>query len=275
MQFRRGIENSAAIVGSMRFKLYASMLSVVAILLVSSIISVLEYTRMSNYVTDLVASDINNINTASRLQEMSNSYNLEILARIGDDTSASIPDFNDLYFMSYCDSLRTNVSSVTVSNLADSVLYSYSAYMLTSLELENVLMSDFINSRTWYFERLQPRYERLRMDIDALSTAIHKDLVKNSATFERGYSRSIIPGIVAVGAGILLVLMLLFFLLSGYVNPIYKMLAQLDAYRMNDKKYSYHFDGDDQLTALNEGISELTSENQMLRKRISAFKNNK
>jgi len=257
---------------SMRMKLFASMFSVVAILLVSSVISTLEYTRMSSYVTDLVANDIRNINTAGHLQEMSNSYNLAILSVIGDDTSASVPDFDDNYFKSYCDSLRTSLSSPAVRTLADSVLYSYSAYMLTSMELENVLMSDFIDSRSWFFERLQPRYERLRRDIDALTTSIHSDLAANSATFERGYSRSVIPGTVAVGAGILLVILLLFFILSGYVNPIYKMLTFLDAYRSSDKKYTYTFEGDDQLAELNRGISELAAENQTLRKRIADLK---
>ena len=71
--------------------------------------------------------------------------------------------------------------------LTDSVLYSYSAYMLTSLELEQVINSDFIDSRTWYFERLQPSFNRLSGYIDALSQAMYDDLtitfnVKTSAS---------------------------------------------------------------------------------------------
>lgn len=76
----------------------------------------------------------------------------------------------------------------------------------------------------------------------------------------------------AVGVGLLLVLMLLFFILSDYVNPVYKMLDSLKAYRANDKKYNYKFDGDDQLAELNEDITELANENQLLRQRITALK---
>ena len=158
-----------------------------------------------------------------------------------------------------------------VKPLADSVMSSYSAYMLTSLELEDVLESDFIDSRSWYFERLQPRYDRLRTDLNTLSEAIYQDLAKNSATFEGGFYRSIIPGIVAVGVGLLLVVMLLFFLLAFYVNPLYKMLDGLNAYRSQDKKYSVKFDGDDQLTQLNDGISELANENRQFRSRIKSM----
>lgn len=256
---------------SMRAKLVLSLSSIAAILLLSSLISVMEYTSMSNYVSDLIADDISSINVANRLADMSNTYNLQILEVIGDETSLRVPDFDDEYFKSHCDSLRMSVASNQVRPLADSVMYSYSAYMLTSLELEDVMQSDFIDSRSWYFERLQPRFERLRADMDQLSSSIYKDLERNSATFERGFYRSVIPGIVAVGVGLLLVLMLLFFLLAFYVNPLYRMLAGLDAYRAQDKKYSVKFDGDDELVRLNEGISELANENRQFRSRIKTL----
>lgn len=256
---------------SMRAKLILSLSSIAAILLLSSLISVMEYSSMSNYVSDLIADDISSINVANRLADMSNTYNLQILEVIGDETSLRVPDFDDGYFKSHCDSLRMKVASNQVRPMADSVMYSYSAYMLTSLELEDVIQSDFIDSRSWYFERLQPRFERLRYDMDQLSSAIYKDLEKNSATFESGFYRSVIPGIVAVGVGLLLVVMLLFFLLAFYVNPLYRMLDGLDAYRARDKKYSVKFDGDDELVRLNEGISELANENRQFRSRIKTI----
>ena len=98
---------------------------------------------------------------------------------------------------------------------------------------------------------------------------MYGELKKNSLTFQRGFYRSIIPGTVAVGVGLLLIMMLLFFVLAYYVNPIYKMLSGLDAYRSSNKKYTYDFDGDDQLSELNDGISEIIVENQQLRKRLA------
>lgn len=258
---------------SMRAKLTLSLMSIAAILLISCIISYIEYSSMTNYVSGLVADDINSINEARKLADMSNSYNLQMLAVIGDDTSASLPDFDDNYFLSHCELLRGSLASEEVRSRADSVMYSYSAYMLTSLEADNVLMSDFIDSRSWYFERLQPRFQRLQKDIDNLSNAIFADLKANSATFERGFYRSAIPGLVAVGVGILLVFMLMFFVNAYYVTPLNRMLDALNSYRSNDKKYTYKFEGDDELQELNTGIAEISSENQDLRRRITALRN--
>ena len=258
---------------TLKLKIILSLSAIAVMLLISSIISVIEYRAMSTYVSSLIADNIHSINMAQELSEASNTYNLDILAVIGDDNLNSLPDFDQKAFLAHCDSLKKSLSSVRMVPLADSVLYAYSAYMLMSLELPEVLKSDFIDTRTWYFDRLQPRYNRLRSAIDKMNTVIYRDLKKNSANFDRGFYRSIVPGIVAVGVGLLLVLMLMFFILSYYVNPIYKMLDGLNNFRSYNKRYNYTFEGDDQLSELNAGITELTTENLQLRKRLTNLKN--
>mgnify|MGYP007101934344 CR=1 FL=1 len=258
---------------SMRTKLTLSLLAIAVALLASSVISILEYSRMSHYVSDLMADNIKSVGVAQKLSEVSSQYNLGILAVIGDDAVSALPDFHQEEFMAHCDSLRKSLVSDKMLPLTDSVVYAYTAYMLTSMELSDVLQSDFIDTRTWYFERLQPQYKRLNAYIENLDDAIYAELKKNSETFQRGFYRSIIPGTVAVGVGLLLILMLLFFILVYYVNPLYKMLDGLYNYRSFNKKYTYSFEGDDQLSELNDGITELVGENQQLRKRVTDLRN--
>ena len=257
---------------SLKSKMVLALSAIAVVLIVSGIISIVEYKRMSNYVSNMIAEDINSINVAQKLATVTDEYNLQMLAVIGDDSLNSLPDFDQQGFVFYCDSLRSSFSGGNVLPLTDSVLYSYSAYMLTSLELEEVIKSDFIDSRTWYFERLQPSFKRLSGDIDRLSQAMYDDLQANSEEFDSGFHRSIIPVAVAVAVGVLLVLLLMFFIVSYYVNPLNRMLEGLGDYRSMGRRYNYTFDGDDQLAELNEGISELTDENRQYRRRIKLLK---
>lgn len=267
--FRKLVHRIKSFKLSLRAKLTLSLCAIAVALLVSCVISILEYRRMSDYVSELIAEDIMRINVAQRLAEASNTYNLDILAVVGEESVGRLPHFDQQAFINHCDSLKMLLTSIGARPLADSVVYSYSAYMLTSLELRNVLLSDFIDTRSWYFQRLQPRFNRLTSDIGALNNAVYQDLKQNSETFQQGFYRSIVPGMVAVGVGLLLILMLLFFLLVYYVNPLYKMLSGLDHYRACNKKYNYDFEGDDQLRELNAGIRQLVGENQQLQKRLS------
>ena len=257
---------------SMKAKTVLSLSAIAVVLIVTGVISFVEFRRMSNYVSDMIAEDINSINVAQKLAAVTDNYNLQILAVIGDDSLNSLPDFDQQGFVFYCDSLRSSFSGENVLPLTDSVLYSYSAYMLTSLELEQVIQSDFIDSRTWYFERLQPSFKRLSGDIDRLSQAMYDDLQANSEDFDRGFYRSMIPIVVAVLVGVLLVLLLMFFIISYYVNPLNKMLEELTDYRSMGRRYSLSFDGDDQLSELNEGITDLTEENRQYRRRIKLLR---
>ena len=257
---------------SLKAKTVLSLSAIAVVLIVTGVISFVEYRRMSNYVSDMIAEDINSINVAQKLAAVTDNYNLQILAVIGDDSLHSLPDFDQQGFVFYCDSLRSSFSGENVLPLTDSVLYSYSAYMLTSLELEQVIQSDFIDSRTWYFERLQPSFKRLSGDIDRLSQAMYDDLQANSEDFDRGFYRSMIPIVVAILVGVLLVLLLMFFIISYYVNPLNKMLDELTDYRSMGRRYSLAFDGDDQLSDLNEGITDLTEENRQYRRRIKLLR---
>ena len=256
---------------SLKSKMVLALSAIAVVLIVSGIITYVEYQRMSSYVSDMIAEDINSINVAQKLATVTDEYNLQILAVIGDDSLNSLPDFDQQGFVSYCDSLRSSFSGENVLPLTDSVLYSYSAYMLTSLEMEDVIESPF-DSRTWYFERLQPSFRRLSGDIDRLSQAMYDDLQANSEEFDSGFYRSMVPVVVAVTVGIVLVLLLMFFIISYYVNPLNKMLQGLDDYRSMGRRYTYTFDGDDQLAELNEGIADLTDENRQYRRRIKLLK---
>ena len=144
---------------SLRAKIFLSLFSIAVVLLISSIISVMEFRRMSSYISDMVADNIESINAAQKLYDDANSYNLAILSVIGDETSSMLPGFDETSFSSRLDSLRSSAPNSIVAHLADSVQYAYAAYMLTSLELEDVLVSDFIDTRSWY-QQAPPRHRQ-------------------------------------------------------------------------------------------------------------------
>ncbi|MBR6932788.1 MAG: hypothetical protein IKH49_05750, partial [Bacteroidales bacterium] len=49
---------------SLKMKLTLGLSAIAVVLLISSIISILEYRKMSNYVSELIADNINSINVA-------------------------------------------------------------------------------------------------------------------------------------------------------------------------------------------------------------------
>ena len=253
---------------SMKKKLFFSLGSLAMILLLSSVISILEYRRMSDYVSDLIASNIKSINLSQKLADITQEYNDQMLAVVVQNDISLMPDFNLAYFNAQSDSLRSSFTSSKMLPKVDSVVMSFDAFMKTSLKFDEVFLADSVDTGEWFFGSLQPRYTKLRQDLNSLNEVIHEELRNNSADFDAGFYRSIIPGVVSVGAGLLLILLLLYFTMVYYVRPIYRMSDGVDSYRVSGRRYIYEFDGDDQLANINSGLTEIIEENVELKRRL-------
>lgn len=256
----------------MRRKLTFSLGSLAALLLLSGIISIMEYRRMSDYVSELIAANIKSIALSQKLADITEEYNHQMLSVVVQNDISLMPDFNLAHFNAQADSLKNSFTSQTALPMVDSVATSFNEFMLTSLKFDEVFLADNVNTGEWFFGTLQPSYNKFRQDMTVLNDMIHAELRKNSADFDAGFYRSIIPGVVSVGAGLLLILLFFYFVMVYYVNPIYKMSAGVDNYRLSGRRYGYEFDGDDQLTNINCGLSELIEENLELRTRIKALR---
>ena len=257
---------------SMKKKLFFSLGSLAMILLLSGVISILEYRRMSDYVSDLIASNIKSINLSQKLADITQEYNDQMLAVVVQNDISLMPDFNLRYFNSQADSLKNSFTTGQALPMVDSVSLSFNQFMRTSLRFDEVFLADSVDTGEWFFGTLQPCYNSFRQDMAVLNDMIHQELKSNSADFDAGFYRSIMPGVVSVGAGLLLVFLMLYFTMAYYVRPIYRISDGIDTYRKTGRMHSFDFDGDDQIANINDGVTELIEENLELKKRVRALK---
>lgn len=257
---------------SMRRKLFFSLGSIAAILLLSGVISIVEYRRMSSYVSELIAADIKSINLSQRLADITEEYNHQMLSVVVMNDISIMPDFNLQYFNAQADSLKSSFTSKTALPMVDTVATSFNAFMNTSLKFDEVFLADSVDTGEWFFGTLQPCYNKFRNDMGVLNDMIHQELRDNSSDFDAGFYRGIIPGAVSVSAGLLLIILLFYFIMVYYVNPIYKISEGIDNYRISSRRYMFEFEGDDQLANINSGVSELVEENIELKKRLRALR---
>lgn len=252
----------------MRRKLVLALGAIAAILLLSSVISIVEYRRMSSYVSEMIASDIKSINLSQSLADLTQEYNHQMVSVVVQNDISLMPDFNLKQFRFQSDSLMRLLVSDASLILVDSLDASFDAFMNTSLMFDSVFLADSVDTGEWFFGTLQPCYNTLREDIAALNEQIHKELEGNSENFDDGFYRGIMPGIVAIAAGLMLVLLLLYFMMVNYVRPICRISEGIDNYRTLGRRHGYTFDGDDQLANINSGVTELIEENLELKKRV-------
>ena len=241
------------------------------ILLLSCVISFVEFERLSNYVSSVLADNIACVNTSRNLMNISEEYNTYILEQIGSDDS-----FGEIHevagnedFISNFENLKHHFTIEEEKVMADSVQYAFVAYMHVVNELPDIWTSGYTYRREWYFERVQGVYDKLREYIQELTLISQNALAENYYHLHDRFYRSITPIIVAAFVGIILVILFNYFINIFFITPVIKINKGLKSYREYNKGYDVKFDhGRDQMQELNENIKEIIEENRSLKRKL-------
>ena len=252
-------------------KVFLGSMVIGLILLLSCVISFVEFERLSKYVSSVLADNIACVNTSRNLMNISEAYNTYILEQIGENqTIMDVPHFVDNKdFVESFEDLKHHFTMKEEKVMADSVMFAFVAYMHVVNEAPQVWLQGYSQRRDWYFNRLQGVYDKLRDYIQKLTLISQNGLAENYYSLNDRFYRSITPIIVAALVGIILVLLFNYFLNLYLIKPVIKINKGLKSYREYNKGYDVKFDfGRDQMEELNGNIKDIIEENRNLKKKL-------
>ena len=249
-----------------RKKISLGFVGIGSILFLSIIIAVFEFNRMRNSVTDLMKANINSINTSRKLMELTDEYNFILLSRVITD-SALIADeiIYDNRFDNYISSIKNNFTSDIEISVADSLTATYEHYLAVIGETREVMTMTADARKEWYDTKVKLVYNNLRKYKKELGALTQQALADNTNELQEGYYRSIMPGIIAVSAGIILVLLFNYFINLYFISPLLLISKGIKNYREFRKSYNVQFDNDDEIQEINSDVKSIIEENKKLK----------
>lgn len=246
-----------------RKKIFLGFLLIGVTLLLSSIISIFEFVRMRQNISSLVSDNITSLNTSYSLIEITDKYNFAMLESMGAYDQTTLPDITeDTRFSSFLSETTESFLNENEKNMADSVLYAYTAYIHIIHEMPLVWQGGYQERREWYFNRLYPVYRQLRGYLQKLNSLSYDALYANSRHLGETFYRSIMPSVVAVAIGIILVFLFNYFVNKYFITPILLITKGISNFIQYNKRYAVNIDSDDELMTLNENVAELTELNR-------------
>ncbi len=238
------------------------------ILLVSSAISIYEFVRMRNTVSNLINDNISAINTSRLMLEVCDEYNFNLVKGLGDEgEEINIKSKDDTRFRDYLNDVRDKYTTKAERQYADSVRYAYSTYIIVMNDAPTVWKGDYTVRRNWYFNRLYPIYMQLRGYLQNLTHTSQQALADNSKIMSESFYRSIMPGVVAVMVGIILVFLFNYFINKYFINPFNRIAESVKDYIDRRRGYNVLINGDEELEEFSENIRELVETNRRLTKK--------
>jgi len=249
-----------------RKKISMGFVIIGSILFLSSIIAVFEFSRMKSSVTELMTANINSINTSRMLLELTDEYNFILMSRVIIDSSITSAEIlYDDRFDSYIANIKGNFSSENEIAIADSLALYYSKYLLVISNSRGIMSAGIDERKEWYENELKPVFTDLRKYKKELGILTQTALAQNTNKLQEGYYRSIMPGIIAVGVGIVLVLLFNYFINIYFISPILLISRGIKNYKEFRKSYSVQIDNDDEIEELNLEVKTIIEENKKLK----------
>ncbi|MBQ7575924.1 MAG: hypothetical protein IJT26_05245 [Bacteroidales bacterium] len=237
------------------------------ILFFSSIISLYEMRSTNKFVSDVIADNVRGIDAAKELLNIAEENNLSLMAGIDKDfstvDSVRVEDFGTRF-----NELRSSFMTASERRAADSVMYSYAAYMQVVGEAEKVWEFDEFIRREWFFDRLQPVYLKFRGYLSQLTNESEKTLIRNSQNLQENYHRSAMPSFISMILTLVLVVLFNYYLNYYVINPLLKVNRDIKAYRQFGRKYDVKLDSGDEIAELNSNIKDLVDLNQSYKKQL-------
>ncbi|MBR2947525.1 MAG: hypothetical protein IKC17_02925 [Bacteroidales bacterium] len=249
-----------------RSKIIAASLVIMSVLLLSGVIAFFEFGRMRNNISTLISDNINCVNITRNMLTICDAYQAEIFQQISDETRI-YPEIVSLEsFEGELNSLTAKLNRKKDYQLVDSVRYAYSAYMQVTLDVNKIWSAPSEIRNDWYFNKLSVVYNKFRRYLQLMADDSQVALADNYDTMKESYYRSMMPSIVAMGAGIVMVILFIYFLNIYIIHPILKMTKGLRDYKENNKTYNVTFDhGGDQIQEMNSLITDVLEENKFLK----------
>ncbi len=250
-----------------RKKISLGFVVIGAILFLSSLIAIFEFNRMRHSVAALMTDNINSINTSRLLLELTDEYNFTLLSSvILDSVMDSDKVLYDKRFEDYIANIKSKFVSQSEVSVADSLTIAYNKYLEVIGDAASVMTLKKEERRLWYKNELVPAYSELLKHKKGLGLLTQGALAENTAHLQEGFYRSIMPGIIAVAAGILLVLLFNYFINLYFISPVLLISRGLKSYKEFNKSYNVNFDNDDEIQDLNSEIKTLLDEHKNLKK---------
>ncbi|MGM9776328.1 MAG: hypothetical protein ACI3ZG_06130 [Candidatus Coprenecus sp.] len=251
-----------------RSRVMAASAILVLVLLFSGIVAFFEFGRMSKDISFVLSNNITSVNEGRILLELCDKYQSGYFRRMNGDVlspseAVEMEDFSK--------SIGRLLSTVTTDNeniMVDSVRYALSAYLQMSLKGKALMDSSLAAKNAWFFEDLQPVFNKLRDYVVVLTNNSQKALSDNYSAMNDSYYRSIMPSVVAMGAGIILIILFNYFLNIYLLRPVIKIYNGIRDYREHNKSYNVTFDyNGDQIQNMNTLVKEIIDENKRLKAR--------
>lgn len=242
-------------------KIFAGFIIVGTLLFLSGIIAIYELTSIENSMQGLLKDNLKSIEVSKQMLKASHQINQGVLKAIngqGEDASRLIVS-GERYFKSSYTVALNNITVKGEDRLVRSIDSCYRSFRVLA---DSATLSTAPRTPEWYFGQFVVVHDSLNEAIDELISINQKSLYENAKMMEVGANRAIMPGLIAIGVGIIFIVLFNYFVNLYFIQPIVKITQGVENYVKHSIPFKVKVDTQDEVGLLRSSIEKLIAQNK-------------
>lgn len=246
-----------------RKKIFIGFVIVGFILFLSGIISVFQLVGMEKSISGMLSDNVKSVQISKYMMDAVEAQSWSILdiitkEKVGDDARLH---FHEADFEGLISRARNNLTVEGEQEVVDSLEASYNVYYKAARNLDSLFTLPQLDRRiTWFVELYQPAYLQFNASIQKLKAINQNALFENSMKLEANFYRMLMPPIIAIAAGLFLIILFNYFVNLYFISPILRINKGIKLFLNNKISYTVTVDTKDEINDLNEEVKILITQ---------------
>ncbi len=241
-----------------KLKLFLGFFTLVLMLALAGTYSIIEFTRISSSVNAILQDNYQSIQATKNMLEAIEREDSGILLLLMGDfrEGRQTISVSDSSFRQSLDIARNNLTEKNEQQYVSDIESLYTRYR--SIIEYPIVNTSRQGNIEWYETEVYPLFQEVKKSIHALMDLNQSSMYREAMMLKEKSKRAIMPGIVAIGAGIVFTLIFNLFINYYLVAPVKRLVHSIRNYKRGTV-FGAEIETNDELKELENSIRDLTA----------------
>ncbi|OFX19246.1 MAG: hypothetical protein A2041_06265 [Bacteroidetes bacterium GWA2_31_9b] len=238
----------------LKYKIISGFIILALMLIIAGIISIIELSIFGKSVQKLLDQNYKSIIAANSMVEALEKEDRGILLlMLGNKDEGRKTIFQaDSIFLSELNVAQKNITLPNENEYVNNIRYGYSEYKNTWIN--PIVGTELQGNIKWYYDNQHKSFLQVKQAIRDLMILNQKAMYKTGTELKIRSEKAIMPGVVAIVAGIIFSLIFSYFIHYYVIRPITRMIKSLNDYNNYNKPFIVEIETKDEIYDLAEAI---------------------
>jgi nitrate/nitrite-specific signal transduction histidine kinase len=241
----------------LKLKILAGFMLLVALLMVAGAVSIIEFVKLSNSVSELIEDNYKTIEASkSMLEALERTDSGVLLLLLGERVEGNeILKQSEAQFSTAFNVAKNNITETNEDKYIGRINTLYSNFK----QKVDVTFHDHtkIGDMNWYQGDVYKSFLEVKHSIDQLMALNQSSMYTEATMLKEKSHRAIMPGIIAIVGAVVFSLLLSFFISKYYVSPLVDLVEAIKSYNPRDKSIRSNIKSDDEIKRIEIEVNNL------------------